>query len=78
MSSHVPPGLEDMQTAPLPADLAFALQSEHEARRSFAALTAAARRELLRSLDGADTPGTRRRRVARAVDALRDGAGLRA
>ena len=71
MSSLAKAGLEGMQTAPLPADLAFALQSEHEARRAFAALPAGRRARLVLGIEGAVTPGDRRRRVASAIDELR-------
>ncbi len=64
-------------TAPVPADLAFALQPEHQARRAFAALAPDDRARLVASIEDAETPGTRRRRVAEAVDTLRDGGAAR-
>jgi uncharacterized protein YdeI (YjbR/CyaY-like superfamily) len=57
----------------IPADLAFALQSDLHARRSFDGLPDGRRRELLRGIEKADSPHVRRRLVASAVDALRLG-----
>ena len=71
MSSARAPGLEGMLT--IPPDLAYALQSEPEARRAFERLPAAGRRSLLDVLADDASPLTRRRAIAVAVDRLRSG-----
>jgi uncharacterized protein YdeI (YjbR/CyaY-like superfamily) len=75
MSSGASPGPTGMQTSSssLPPDLAYALQFDLQARRSFDGLPDARRRELLRGIARADTPGARRRSVAAAIDVLRLG-----
>ncbi len=58
----VPPG-----AVPLPADLAGALRRARGARAAFDARSPSYRRQLLRYIDDARTPETRRRRVERTV-----------
>jgi uncharacterized protein YdeI (YjbR/CyaY-like superfamily) len=57
----------------IPADLAFALQSELQARAVFEGLPDTRRRELVRGIEKATSPQARRRLIASAVDALRLG-----
>ncbi|WP_328415621.1 YdeI/OmpD-associated family protein [Micromonospora sp. NBC_00389] len=56
----------------VPADLAAALDAAPGARRQFEALSYSNKRQHVLSVDGAKTPETRQRRVAKAVAALLD------
>jgi len=57
----------------VPADLATALNQEPDARRLFEGLSYSNRRRVVLSVEDAKTPETRRRRIDKAVDTLRDG-----
>jgi hypothetical protein len=59
------------RTVDVPADLASAL--DPETREAFDALSFTHRREYVEWIEGAKRDETRRRRVARAVEMLRDG-----
>jgi uncharacterized protein YdeI (YjbR/CyaY-like superfamily) len=63
--------ITERRRAAVPADLAYALQSELDARRRFDALPASQRRTLVLELERAATPGARRRGIALVVDRLR-------
>lgn len=67
----------ELDTAPrevaVPADLAAALDAEPEARRTFDALSYSNRSWHVLQVDGAKTDETRRRRIAKAVDTLKEG-----
>ncbi|UJP11587.1 YdeI/OmpD-associated family protein [Microbacterium sp. KUDC0406] len=54
-----------------PGDLAAALDADPDARAAFDALPPGRKRELVRSVESAKRPETRRRRVEQAVAALR-------
>jgi hypothetical protein len=66
-----------LDTAPrevaVPADLAAALDAEPAARRTFDALSYSNRNYIVTQVEGAKSDETRQRRIAKAVDALRDG-----
>lgn len=55
-----------------PADLEAAIEADDAAARRWAQLTASHRREYLEWIDGAKRADTRERRIARAVELLRD------
>jgi len=67
----------DLDAAPrtidVPGDLAAALEAAPEARATFDRLSYSNRSWHVLQVDGARTPETRRRRIAKSVDALRDG-----
>ncbi|MCO1594523.1 YdeI/OmpD-associated family protein [Micromonospora sp. RHAY321] len=56
----------------LRADLAAALDAEPGARRQFEALSYSNKRQHVLSIEGAKTPATRQRRVAKALTTLLD------
>jgi len=55
-----------------PEDFARALDDDPAARASFDRLTDSRKRELLRAIEAAKQPETRRRRIEKAIAALRD------
>jgi len=57
----------------VPADLAEALDGEPDARRFFDVLSYSNRRRLVLSVEGAKTPETRARRIAKVVAELGEG-----
>lgn len=57
----------------LPADFAAALDAEPEARRTFDRLSNSNKGWHVSSIEGAKTQETRERRIAKSVDALRQG-----
>jgi Bacteriocin-protection, YdeI or OmpD-Associated/Domain of unknown function (DUF1905) len=67
----------ELDTAPrevaLPADFAAALDREPSARRTFDALSPSNKGWHVSSVEGAKTAETRERRIARQVEALREG-----
>jgi hypothetical protein len=67
----------ELDTAPrelaVPADLAAALDAEPEARRTFDGLSSSNRSWHVLQVEGAKTDETRKRRIARSVDRLRQG-----
>ena len=66
-----------LDTAPreveVPADLAAALADEPEARAFFDGLSYSNRRSIVLNVEGTKNEETRRRRVARALEMLREG-----
>ncbi|GAA5210776.1 YdeI/OmpD-associated family protein [Microbacterium kyungheense] len=54
-----------------PDDLAAALDVDQDARAAYDALTSSRRREVVRSVESAKRPETRRRRIEHAIAALR-------
>jgi Bacteriocin-protection, YdeI or OmpD-Associated/Domain of unknown function (DUF1905) len=66
-----------LDTAPrevnVPTDFAAALDAEPDARRTFDSLSRSNRSWHVLSVEGAKTEETRRRRIARSVEALREG-----
>ncbi len=67
----------ELDTAPrelaVPADLAAALDAATEARRFFDGLSYSNRQWHVLSVEGAKTPETRERRIAKSVDLLGEG-----
>jgi hypothetical protein len=67
----------ELDTAPrevtVPADLAAALDAVPEARRTFDGLSYSNKSWHVLSVEGAKTPETRERRIAKSVEVLRDG-----
>jgi hypothetical protein len=67
----------ELDTAPrevtVPADFAAALDAEPEARRTFDGLSYSNKSWHVLSIEGAKAEETRRRRIAKSVEALRDG-----
>jgi hypothetical protein len=67
----------ELDTAPrdvtVPADFAAALDAEPEARRKFESLSPSNKGWHVTSIEGAKTDETRQRRIAKSVEALRDG-----
>jgi len=67
----------ELDTAPrevtVPADLAAALDAEPAARRTFDGLSYSNRSWHTLPIDGAKTPETRQRRIAKSVEALKEG-----
>jgi hypothetical protein len=67
----------ELDTAPrevsVPADFAVALDAEPAARRTFDALSNSNKGWHVLSIEGAKSDETRRRRIARSVEALREG-----
>lgn len=61
------------RTVVIPDDLAEALADEPEARRFFDGLSPSAQGRFVTSIEGAKTAETRRRRVDKAVERLREG-----
>jgi hypothetical protein len=57
----------------VPADFAAALDAEPDARRTFDGLSYSNKSWHVLSIEGARTDETRQRRVARSIDALREG-----
>ena len=57
----------------VPADLAGALDQDPDARRAFDGLSYSRKQRLVLPVEQAKTPETRQRRVAKAVEALREG-----
>jgi len=57
----------------VPADLQHAFIASHEARKLWKDLTPMGRRDWIRWIDSAKTPGTRARRVTRTVEQLSSG-----
>jgi uncharacterized protein YdeI (YjbR/CyaY-like superfamily) len=57
----------------VPADLAAALEGDAEAARAFEALSYSHRRQYVTWVDEAKRDETRRRRIARTIEMLRDG-----
>lgn len=57
----------------MPPDLGAALDIDGEARRCFDGLAYSHRLRWVLSVEGAKTEETRRRRIAKAVEALREG-----
>ena len=57
----------------VPPDFRAALSRETSARRFFEGLSYSNKRRLVLSIDDAKTPETRQRRIAKAVDGLREG-----
>jgi bacteriocin resistance YdeI/OmpD-like protein/uncharacterized protein DUF1905 len=67
----------ELDTAPrevtVPPDFAAALDAEPDARRTFESLSNSNKGWHVASIEGAKTDETRQRRIAKSVDALRDG-----
>jgi hypothetical protein len=67
----------ELDTAPrevtVPPDFAAALDAEPAARHTFESLSYSNKSWHVLSIDGAKTDETRQRRIAKSVDALRDG-----
>jgi hypothetical protein len=67
----------ELDTAPrevtVPADFATALDSQPDARRTFDGLSYSNKSWHVLSIEGAKTDETRQRRIAKSVEALRDG-----
>ena len=67
----------EVDTAPrevaVPADFAAALDADQAARRTFDALSYSNRSWHVLSIEGAKTDETRQRRIAKSVEALREG-----
>ena len=67
----------ELDTAPrevtVPADFAAALDAEPDARRTFDGLSYSNKSWHVLSIEGAKAEETRRRRIAKSVEALRDG-----
>jgi len=67
----------ELDTAPrevtVPADFAAALDLEADARRTFDSLSYSNRQWHVLSIEGAKTDETRQRRVAKSIDATREG-----
>ncbi len=67
----------ELDTAPrevsVPADFGAALDAEPNARRTFDALSYSNKSFHVLSIEGAKTPETRQRRIAKSIDTLREG-----
>ena len=67
----------ELDTAPrevvVPADFAAALDAEPDARRTFDGLSYSNKSWHVLQIDGAKTDETRQRRIAKSIEALRDG-----
>jgi hypothetical protein len=67
----------ELDTAPrevtVPPDLAKALEGDAAAKRTFDGLSYSNKHWHVRSIEGAKSPETRQRRIAKSVDTLRDG-----
>lgn len=57
----------------VPPDFLEALESDVDARRFFDGLSFSNKQRIVLSIEGAKTAGTRLRRIAKAVDTLREG-----
>jgi hypothetical protein len=57
----------------LPPDFAALLHADAQATSAYAALSYSRRQRLVLPIDDAKTPETRERRIAKAIDALREG-----
>jgi len=57
----------------VPADFDAALHADADARRTFDALSYSNRQWYVLSVEGAKTPETRQRRIARSIELLRQG-----
>lgn len=57
----------------VPQDLVFALAAEPAARSLFETLSYSNRRRIVLNINDAKTPETRQRRIAKAVESLREG-----
>jgi uncharacterized protein YdeI (YjbR/CyaY-like superfamily) len=57
----------------IPADLAAALDAEPAARRTFDGLSYSNRNYVVTQVEGAKSAETRERRIAKSVEALREG-----
>jgi hypothetical protein len=80
MLSHVSAGDEvevEPDTQPrevnVPPDFLEALERDADARRFFDGLSSSNKQRVVLSIDGAKTAETRQRRIAKAVDTLREG-----
>ena len=60
----------DPREVEVPVDLAVALDASPDAHRAFAALSNSRKQAITLSVEGAKTPETRARRVAKALDTL--------
>lgn len=63
----------DPREVTVPPDLAAALEADPEARRFFDGLSYSNKRRIVLAIEDAKTVETRQRRIAKAVDKLRDG-----
>ena len=67
----------ELDTAPrevsVPVDLAAALDAEPAARRTFDGLSYSNRNYIVTQVEGAKSDETRRRRIAKSIEALREG-----
>lgn len=63
----------ELREVSVPADFAEALDGEPEVRRRFDAFSYSNRRRLVLSVEDAKTAETRRRRIVKAVESLREG-----
>ena len=63
----------DPREVTVPADFAAALDAEPAARRTFDGLSYSNRRWHVLQIEGAKTDETRRRRIARSIELLREG-----
>jgi uncharacterized protein YdeI (YjbR/CyaY-like superfamily) len=67
----------DLDTAPrevtVPDDFANALEADPAAERTFDGLSYSNKNWHVLSIEGASTPETRQRRIAKSVDTLREG-----
>ena len=67
----------ELDTAPravtVPADLGAALDGDPVARRTFDALSYSNRNYIVSQVEGAKSDDTRRRRIAKSIEALREG-----
>lgn len=61
----------------LPADLAAALRKQQRARKAFDELTPRLRRDMIAMVNQAKTEPTRRKRITRAIDLLKERAARR-
>jgi hypothetical protein len=57
----------------IPPDLATALRTNADAKRSFDALTYSNKRRLVIAVEAVKSPETRRRRIEKTIDQLKDG-----
>jgi uncharacterized protein YdeI (YjbR/CyaY-like superfamily) len=57
----------------IPADFATALRTNADAKRSFDGLTYSNRRRLVIAIEAIKSPETRKRRIEKTIDQLKDG-----